>query len=60
MTYREVEDAHKENLRTVLNDIFEKGITEVVFGRQISVPLKLFTVLNNGLGIYLFKKYLQD
>ncbi|MEJ5089404.1 hypothetical protein GEO21_05055 [Sphingobacterium faecium] len=35
MTYREVEDAHKENLRTVLNDIVEKGITEVVFGGDI-------------------------
>lgn len=35
MTYREEADAHKENLRTVLNDILEKGINEVVFGGDI-------------------------
>lgn len=35
MVYREAADAHQENLRTVLNDIVKKGISEVVFGGDI-------------------------
>lgn len=35
MVYREEADAHKENFRTVLNDIVKKGISEVVFGGDI-------------------------
>jgi len=35
MIYREEPDGHKENFRTVLNDIVGKGISEVVFGGDI-------------------------
>lgn len=35
MAYREEAGAHQENLRTVLNDIVKKGISEVVFGGDI-------------------------
>lgn len=38
IAYLDEIDEHKENFRTVLNDIVKKGISEVVFGGDIGSP----------------------